>query len=147
MTKTMKAPSTKKLAAKVPPVKTKLPDRSVSGDLYEVELDGVKLYPHAGEQIVFRGEPTVLETQHGLRLQVLGKLGEALMNPNEATEMIEQFNLVCGDLAGHIRSWTWTDEDDQPLPNPPTQEVIAALPARELFFITTAFTGSPENAE
>jgi hypothetical protein len=146
MTKTLKAPSAEELAAPVRPKKTKLPDSVISGDLYTAERDGVTYYPHAGEAIVFRGEASVLETEHGLRLQVLAKLGEGLMNPGEAAEMIEQFHLVCADLAGHIRTWTWTDGEDQLLPSPPTVDVISALPARELFFLTTAFSGAAENA-
>ena len=131
--------------APVRPKKTKLPDNVVSGDLYTAERDGVTYYPHAGEEIVFRGEASVLETEHGLRLQVLAKLGEGLMNPSEATELIGQFHLVCADLAGHIRTWTWTDGEDQPL-GLPTADLLSSLPARELFFLTTAFSGSPENA-
>lgn len=128
----------------IKPSKSKLPDRVMSGDDLLVTYQGTTYVPHAGETVTYRGAATWAEMQRGLRLQYLAKIGPELMSKEETEEMLGMAEAIVHDLCKHIVAWTWTDGQDNPLPSPPTPEVVMELPAEELIWLFTAFTGAEE---
>lgn len=95
------------------PTKTKPPVklRRVVADDLAIEMDSETYYPHAGESVVFKGRATV-----GLYVMI-AQLGSS---PEGLSLLAEQ-----------IDSWTWTDDEGKPYPEP-TLDALLRLPTEEL---------------
>lgn len=117
---------------------TKLPTKTIVADDLEVEVDGEKFYPHAGESVTYRVKNLSLDNylvqMKALSLQfalpeaaVDNKLDyQAVINLEEAAHK------VLALLASQIVSWDWTDDLSEPYPSPPTPEILRTLSREEM---------------
>ncbi len=118
---------------------TKVPSRRVRSDDYVEASDGKEYRPHAGEWVDFRGKSSVESIIVGLRLQSLLRLSG--LSEEEAAETSGLYERVTEDLAHAIKGWSWTDDDKNALPSPPSTEVVRGLSLDELLWLLGARYG------
>lgn len=122
-----------------------LPDRTISGDAYQVLRDGEVYTPHSGEEVTIRGEVSNGFIEDLMRFQVLAveALGDGtnMLTVEVNAEMAALLASLRQELAKHVVSWTWTDSQGLDLP-PPTLDTLRDLPFGEFFFLVSALMPS-----
>lgn len=126
---------------------SKVPQRTIVCDDYEVVVDGQVYHPHEGETITVLPGQTVAEmisaaSLAALQPQLLAAQGE----PDELQRLAplaEEAMLTLADLiAPRLIAWTWTDMLGKPLPQPDgTRGPLVRLEAEELAYLITALKG------
>lgn len=119
----------------------------IPSDDCAVVIDGETYYPHEGESV--RLVPGLsVGTIHALSgLTSVGtKMEAAKGEPGELATITgladDAMQALCQALAQRIKSWTWTDVNGNPLPQPDgTTGPLQALEAAELHWLLAAVKG------
>lgn len=122
----------------------KFPPRVVPSDDLVVLYDGQEIRPHEGETVTFRGRASVADYLSGLKLQ---RLGTELVAEVNTSEIDALFAEALTGLASKIVEWTWTDDEGEPLPSPPTADLLQRLSFEELTWLVRAAGGQRSEGE
>ncbi len=118
--------------------RTKAPPRVIFCDELVIKDGEEEYHPHAGELIRLIGGASVGDVKMAVDLQ---KFGDIDMSTEEGKARMEEvkagLELVTGQLALRLHSWTWTDDTATPYPQP-TKEILESLRFEELMWILTA---------
>lgn len=127
------------------PKKSKPPARRVPSDDYTLVLDNETYYPHVGEWVEFRSRGSVADTMLAIELSQLQGSG-----PDELKEHLGKSGTmadITGNLANNIKAWSWTNDDGEPFPSPPTARDIRALSFEEIGYLIGAQRGDQKAPE
>ena len=110
----------------------------------QVTAEGIPYNVHKGEKL------SLLPVSSMDELINIGKLTRALASEQQDAESVaeaaEAFDSLCEVLSKRVYSWTWTDLDGDPLPQPyQNPAAIRGLNTEELFWILNVVQGeAPE---
>lgn len=128
----------------------KLPGIIVESDDFEVEFEGEVYYPHSGEYVVISQAAPVSLIKAYTEFRRLSVEQAALEGEPDAQERLIElldpaYDRILDLLSERIRSWTWTDDDEQPHPQPYRQpEVLRALSDKEvMYLLNLTMNGAP----
>ena len=109
---------------------TKPPGLKVMGDAFVVVEDGVEYHPHAGEWVQYRGQPSIADIIR------MAYLDEARAKQAETGADIEAlYAAVLEETLVSVIAWTWTDDQGERYPSPPTADVLRRLTLAELTYL------------
>ena len=138
---------TKKVTAEIVGKLTKVPPKTVWCDDFEVESDGKKYFPHAGEKIELyprmadaevNAYQTLFNAQEVME-QVKGDDNAAQKTIGALHEATEELRNA---LADRVVSWTWTDNKGRAMPDPDGKpEAFLKCTMAELIWIVAAIEG------
>lgn len=119
----------------------KMQPLEIPSDDFELEFDGVVYRLHEGESV--RLFPSITAGDNKLTHQLMQAQAEleAVKGDEDerqkTVEFVDQINTqICLKLAKRVKSWTWTDEDGTPLPQPDgTAAVFLSLRQEELMYL------------
>lgn len=126
--------------------KTKVPFTTVSGDDYTVVVDDVTYYPHAGETVVFKRGMSPEDYSVLIAFKSMASLASQRGEDIDVETMVNDINKVVEVLANGIKSWTWTDGDDNQLP-PPSVEVLSTVDLEEVIWMVSKRLGARSEGE
>lgn len=115
--------------------KKKVPLRRVYANDLEVELDGEKFYPHAGEYVEIRPFWTIDERQ----------LHDDFLSGKAAGDA-GTLQRTWDFLVARVVAWDWTDDLGEPMPQP-SEAVLRRLANYEVFWLQKAVKGMAGTAE
>lgn len=121
----------------------KVPPRTISSDDLVVTVDGVEYRPHEGESITVRGQASwQLLADTTQMFGLYKRIGD--LDPTEQRLAAESSDRLFAELARLIISWTWTDDDGEPMPDP-SPEVLRSCTLDEFQWLLAAV--QPQAAE
>jgi len=126
--------------------KTKVPFTTVSGDDYSVVIGEETYYPHAGETVTFKRGMSPEDYGVLIAFKSMAALAQQRGDDIDVVAMVNDINKVVEVLANGIKSWTWTDADDNPLPAP-TVEVLSTVDLEEIIWMVSKRLGARSEAE
>ena len=137
----------KKVEATVLGAATKVPPKTVMGDDFEVEFDGITYHPHAGETVVlFRGMGVAEVNAYQALFNVQEVIAASEGDDDAAQQTVEAMHTSTEELrnalANRIVSWTWTDFKSQPMPEPSgNPDAFLKCTMGELVWLVAAIEG------
>jgi hypothetical protein len=130
--------------------RTKPPLRRVPSDSFKIEVDGVKYYPHYGEWVEFVPVVQLDTLLTAMTLQGLQDVDMSNVSAEDAAQVNAAFSSVTEDLSRAIVRWSWTGNEDPPVPFPenPAKEDLRRLSLEELMWLVGAsFSGRVSEEE
>ena len=121
--------------------------KRVPSDDCVVSSDGETYYPHEGEWVEIRPVTSIAEIRaldglRRLKVEFDAAKGEQDEGMRIVAIMDKHFGAVCEALARRLTAWNWTDDNDQPMPQPASQpKVIEQLKADEIMWLVNAAHG------
>lgn len=110
---------------------------TINGDDYVAVVDDVEYHPHAGETVTFKPGMSPEDYEVLLAFKSMSSMAAQRGDEVDMEGMINNINKVVDVLGSGIRSWTWTDSSDVPLP-PPNADVLKTIELEELVWMVTA---------
>lgn len=124
----------------------KPPIKRIAADTCAVTIEGETYYPHEGEWVELYTGRTVGEERSAAKMAILASQFSATDDPQEIAGIGEEINACYDDLSALLCSrlvaWSWTDDRDNPLPQPDgTPAVLQYLRAEEIGWLLAASGG------
>lgn len=126
--------------------KTKVPFTVVNGDDYEVVIDGESYHPHAGETVSFKRGMSPDDYSVLIAFKSMAALAQQRGEDIDVETMVSDINKVVEVLANGIKSWTWTDADDNPLAEP-SVETLQKVDLEEVIWLVSKRLGARSEGE
>ncbi|MCX6023004.1 MAG: hypothetical protein NTZ05_14995 [Chloroflexi bacterium] len=109
--------------------------RTILSDDFKIMDNGEEIAPHEGEHIVLPPSLPIGEYQTLARFYAGLRSGDP-NDGNVLARMDTLFEEACQILARRLRSWTWTDDEGEALPQPKgNPDAIRALSDDEMYYL------------
>lgn len=119
---------------------TKPKARRVPSDDCILTQDGEEYAIHAGEWVEFRGRANMGFFTKYLQMQSLAESAQGgASTPGDAVALGLAAESIADQLAQHISSWTWTNDDGDPMPLPAKGEALDDLDQIEFQWLLEHF--------
>ena len=118
---------------------SKVPNRTVPSDGFVLTLDGIDYRPHQGETVTFRGRQSIGDALLAFKLQDIA--GES-----DTAKIAETLESFIDALSQRVVAWTWTNDEGEAYPSPPSKEDLRSLSFEELGWLASGGTSvAPED--
>lgn len=126
--------------------RTKVPARRINSDDCKVTVDGEDFFPHVGEWVEIAGGRLFGEVM--LNWEVSDMTALEGKSPSEQVRLLNQrYEKLLTHVLGRVKGWSWTDDDGNPYPNPPTEDAVRRLSEAEVNYLAwLGFRTSTEEA-
>lgn len=118
---------------------SKAPARRYPSDDLTITSGGESYAPHAGEWVEMRGGPSWDFLRDTATLTRLESLPFSELTSDDARALVDTLGRMLTFLATRITDWSWTGNDEQPLPKP-TPEVLGSLEREEVLWLVVTLT-------
>ncbi len=131
----------------------KPPTRRVPSDDCEVTIDGEDYTPHVGEwiEVIPRlsvGEVRLFRSLNALQPKLAAIEGDDGADASGIALMDDSFQEVLAVLRHRVLAWNWTDDADEPYPQPrDAPDVFEQLRIEEIYYLTAAMQGGGANSK